>query len=169
MQGAVPVPYFGTGDPESEVYTTLPYPGMLGSICEFTRASNNICRYQLVKVAAGITTAVGNVMYWSDKSAFTVTTSRTNRGLVAGIARIVATAGQYIWIVKKGDRQVVHEGAPTVAAAATGLPVIPGATTDGAADTVALTTAPAPVCIGHCLSTVSGGLINVRINIYDWM
>jgi hypothetical protein len=41
------------------------------------------------------------VLYWISKSAFTVTTVRTNRGNVAGISKIVGTiAASYIWALR---------------------------------------------------------------------
>src|SRR5213078_181096 len=116
-------PYFATGNPETEEYTalpatgsTLPPRGHLGQVADFDQGGIagpvNLCRYQLVKCASGITPVVGNVMYWSDKTISEVTTTRTNRGTPAGICRIAAAAAaEYIWILKKGDRGVKFQAA----------------------------------------------------------
>lgn len=166
-----PVAYFQTGNPETEESLTLYAGGLLGSYAEYnqgTPVAPNICRYQLVKQDAGITCVVGNVMYWVSRSAFTVTTVRTNRGNVAGIARIAGTiAAGYIWILKRGDRTVKYQGAPTVAPDATGLTVVPSSGTDGVADSVAIATAaPGPV-IGTTLGAAAANLALTRVNIPD--
>lgn len=172
MLTTIPIPYFATGNPETEESLTLYAGGQLGQFCEYdqgTSAAPNRCRYRLVKCAAGITPAVGNVMYWSTKSAFTVTTDRTNRGNVAGIARIAGSiAAAYIWILVRGDRTVLFQGAPTVAPDATGLTVIPSPGTDGAANALALATAPtAGVVIGTTLGAAASNLALCRVNIPD--
>lgn len=165
------IPYFLTGNPETEESSTLYAPGALGSFAWFdqgTSAAPNRCRYRLVKCTTGITPAVGNVMYWVSKAAFTVTTARTNRGNVAGIARIAGTiAAAYIWILVRGDRTVLFQGAPTVAPDATGLTVVPSSGTDGVADSVAIATAPPGPVIGVTLGAAASSLALCRVNIPD--
>jgi hypothetical protein len=166
-----PIPYFQTGNPETEESLTLFAPGLLGSYAEYnqgTPTAPNVCRYQLVKCDAGITPAIGNVMYWVSRAAFTVTTVRTNRGNVAGIARIAGTiAASYIWILKRGDRTVKFQGAPTVAPDATGLTVVPSSGTDGVADSVAIATAPPGPVIGTTLAAAAASLALCRVNVPD--
>lgn len=170
-QNQNPVPYFLTGNPETEESLALYAAGLLGTYAEYnqgTAVAPNICRYQLVKCDAGITPAVGNVLYWVSRAAFTVTTVRTNRGNVAGIARIAGTiVASYIWMLKRGDRTVRYQGAPTVAPDATGLTVVPSAGTDGVADAVAIATAaPGPI-IGTTLGAAAANLALTRVNIPD--
>jgi hypothetical protein len=173
--GWIQSPYFQTGNPETEEMTTLYAPGMLGCRAEFDQGllagPPNRCVYQLVKAYTSITPVVGNVLYWVAKSAFTVTTTATNTGALAGIARIAAAAAAtYIWICKKGDRDVLFIDAPTVAPDATGLPVMGVTATAGKADSKALATAPAPwPVIGATLGAqdVTSKLASVRINIPD--
>jgi hypothetical protein len=168
-------PYFATGNPETEEMTTLYAPGMLGLLAEFDQGllagPPNPCVYQLVKQATGVQGVVGNVMYWATKSAWTVTTTATNTGQLAGICRIAAAASAtYIWILKKGDRNVLFIDAPTVAPDATGLPVMGVTATAGKADSKALATAPAPwPVIGTTLGAQDGTtkLALVRVNIID--
>ena len=167
-------PYYATGNPETEEMSTLYAPGMLGCVGQFDQGGIsgpiNLCLYQLVKQAAALSAVVGNVMYWSAKSTFTVTTTATNTGQLAGIARIAsATAASYIWICKKGDRNVLFIDAPTVACDATGLPVVGVTATAGKADSLALATAPQPILLGRTLGAQDGTSkqASVRINIQD--
>jgi hypothetical protein len=164
-------PYFQTGDPETDENATLLYPGMLGCFAWYdqgTASAPNRCLYRLVKCNTAITPAVGNVLYWVSKAAFTVTTDRTNRGNVAGIARIAGTiAAAYVWVLVRGDRTVLYQGAPTSAPDATGKTVVPSSGTDGAADAVAIATAaPGPI-IGTTLGATAANLALTRVNIPD--
>lgn len=166
----IQAPYFATGDPESEEMTTLYAPGMLGCVGQYDRGSNNVCDYQLVKQASSISGVVGNVFYWGPKSTYTVTTTATNTGLLAGIGeRVVVTAATYIWIVKHGNRPVLFIDSPTSACAVTGNPAVGVTATAGKADALALATAPQPMTIGRCTSTQDGTskLASVDINIVD--
>src|SRR5438270_9555960 len=125
-------PYFASGSPETEEYaslpaagSTLPPAGSLGCVADFDNGGLagpvNLCRYQLVKQGPGIQGVVGSAMYWLDETAYKVTTVRTNRGTFAGICRIAsATAGSYIWILKKGRRTGLFQAAPSSAPDATG-------------------------------------------------
>src|SRR5262245_22266626 len=127
MMGTIQSPYFATGDPETEEMTTLYAPGMLGCIGQFDRGGlagpQQPTVYQLVKAATAIQGIVANVMYWTTKTSFLVSTART--GSLAGICRIAAAAAAtYIWILKKGDRGVLFVAAPTVAPSTSGLPVV---------------------------------------------
>src|SRR5213075_1291674 len=110
-------------------------------------------------------------LYWVTKSSYTVTTTATNLGNLAGIARIAAAAAaEYIWICKKGDRDVLFIDAPTVAPDATGLPVVGVVATAGKADAKALATGAIPwPAIGATLGAQDGTtkLASVRINIPD--
>ncbi|PYQ25325.1 MAG: hypothetical protein DMF56_27825 [Acidobacteria bacterium] len=173
--GFIQSPYFATGNPETEEMTTLYAPGMLGCRAEFDQGllagPPNRCVYQLVKAYTSITPVVGNVLYWVTKSSYTVTTTATNLGNLAGIARIAAAAAaEYIWICKKGDRDVLFIDAPTVAPDATGLPVVGVVATAGKADAKALATGAIPwPAIGATLGAQDGTtkLASVRINIPD--
>ena len=170
QQGA----YFGSGAPSTEILTSLPYPGLLGMVCEVNEATvlgaaPKWVKYRLVKLAAGQTALKGQVVIWSDKTAFTVavTATKTSRGQVCGVVPLaVATAGAYFWMIVKGRKRCLIEGSPTSASSAVGKPVIPGSTTDGSVDVLALSTAPKVRLIGACFSTTDGdGLIDVDINL----
>lgn len=158
-QDQIAVPMFLTGNPETELLTSLYAPGALGKKAWFNQGTPSapiMCLYQLVKLKAAITTTIGAVMYWDDRDDFVVTNVATNTGQLAGIARIVAAAAEYIWILKEGDREVHLVDSPTSAADATGKPVVGVTATAGKADVLALTTAITPVGIGRCLSTQDG-------------
>lgn len=173
-------PYFASGNPETEEFaalpavgSTLPPAGSFLTIAEFDQGGPtgpvNLCRYQLVKQGAGISCVVGSVLYWLDKTAGTVTTVRTNRGLLAGIGRIAsAITGSYIWILKKGRRTVLFQGAPTSAPDATGKPVVAGSTTDGTADALASAQAAGAFpLIGVTVAALVGSLGLCDVNIPD--
>lgn len=172
MRTITPVPMFLTGNPETELLTSLYAPGTLGMFCEFnqgTSSAPNICRYRLVKLASSITTTIGAPLVWTDKSAFTVSNIVANRAQLAGIARIVAAAAEYIWILTNGDREVHLIDSPTSAADAAGKPVVMDPSTAGKADVLALTTAPTIARIGSTLGTQDGTSKRAlcRVNILD--
>jgi hypothetical protein len=167
-------PYFATGNPESEEMSTLYAPGMLGCCAQFDKGGlagpPNVCVYQLIKQAASITGVVGNLFYWSDKGIWTVTTTATNTGQLAGVGRIAgATAASYIWICKKGDVDVLFIDSPTSAPDATGKPAVGVTATAGKADALALATAPQPLAFGRTLGAQDGTskLASVRVNVLD--
>lgn len=165
-------PYFATGDPETEEMTTLYAPGMLGCAAQFDRGGAagppNICVYQLVKMAA-VVGAIGNVLTWSDKGAWTVTNAATN-GNLAGVLEKVTAASSYVWIVKKGDRPVLFVDAPTAATSTAGLPAVADSGTAGKANCLARANAAGPFpYIGTTLGAQDGTskLASVRINVLD--
>ena len=142
MQNTAAVPYFLTGNPETEEFaTTLYAKGQLGMFAEFdqgTPTARNICRYQLVQQGSGIQAVVGSVLYWLSKSAKTVTTVRS--GALAGVCQLAtANSNSFIWICKSGRRSVKYQAAPTITPDTTGLPVVGSDSTDGVADCLALT------------------------------
>lgn len=173
-------PWFTSGSPMTEEYlasntyfngSQLPYPGMLGRITEFdvgTIGVPNLCRFQLVKAASGVTPAAGAVLYWASKAAFTVTTVATS-GNLAGICPVLMTAAASgFWMIKHGDRNVLFVDSPTVTVAA-GLPVV-ASDTDAKADALGNTEGQGTFpLIGVALGAQDGTtkLANVRINIPD--
>lgn len=79
--------------------------------------------YVLVEVNTGITTAVGNALYYTGTAGKVTTVAAKNT--FAGIAQCVATAGQYIWIQRKGLFSGVTHGGSIVS----GTVIIAGADT----------------------------------------
>ncbi len=152
-------PWFQSGNPETEENTTLYAPGMLGCVADFDQGSvgaENVCTYQLVKLAAALQGVVGMLCYWSTgalKGAYTVTSTATNTGSMAGVAqRATTTAATYIWILKHGYRSVLLIDSPTSTPDTTGKPVVAVTATAGKADVLALTTAPTPMLLGQCMT-----------------
>jgi hypothetical protein len=161
-------PYFATGDPESEEFTTLYAPGMFGCLAQFDRGSNNICTYRLVKQNTAISGVVGNVFVWLTRATYTVTTVVTNAGLPAGIGeKIVATAATFIWVAVRGNRPVLVVNAPTVAPDATGAVQAIVSATAGSADGVSV--AKVPHHLGAYTSTQDGTskLASVQLALLD--
>lgn len=156
-------PYFASGNPETEESTTLYAPGMLGCVADFDQGSTgaeNVCTYQLVKLAAALQGLVGMLCYWSTaalKGAYTVTSTATNTGSAAGVAqRATTTAATYIWMLKHGYRSVLLIDSPTSAADTTGKPVVGVTATAGKGDVLALTTAATPFLFGQCMTAQDG-------------
>lgn len=141
------------GSIEGGSFTTLLQPGMLGQMTEFNVGTDLAplwVTYRLVKLAASITLAVGEVVYWSDRDDYVVTNVDDNAGnLVAGFipaggAPATApsqtfTAGQYCYVVVKGRRCVKGLDSLTVAADTLGKAVVPSTTT-GRVDVVTAST-----------------------------
>jgi hypothetical protein len=171
-QNTVAVPYFQTGNPDTDEFTAaagLPFPGMLGQLAEFdqgTPTARNLCKYQLVKQGAGIQGVAGTVLYWLDKAAKTVTT--VNSGALAGVCQIAAgSAASYLWVCKKGRRSVLYVDAPASTPDTTGMPVV-GSDTDGKADCLAVSeTQGAFPLIGTSAGTLTSHVGLVDINIPD--
>lgn len=169
--GLIQSPYFATGNPETEEYTTLPYPGMLGCVAEYDKGGRagppNKCRYQLVKQAASIQGIVGNAMYWSNKGLYTVTTDSA-AGQFAGVCRIAAAAAaSYIWILKKGDATGLYVGSPASTPDGTGQAIV-ASTEDGKFDCVgAGETQAAYPLVGSELGIVTSNLGLIRFNVLD--
>lgn len=167
-------PYFATGNPETEESTTLYAPGMLGCVSDYDQGQisgpPNICTYQLVLATLAISAGfVGEVYTWSSKAAWTVVAGVASSGQVAGVGAIINTLlNPYIWILKRGDRNVRFVDAPAVAPSNAGLAVFLSATT-GKADCVANTTAEGNKTFGATLGAQDGtsklGL--VRVNCID--
>lgn len=172
-------PYFASGNPETEEYTavpalgsTLPPAGSIGQVADFDQGGAagpvNLCRYQFVQCGAGVQPLLGSVMYWLNKGLNTVTTVRTTGG-VAGICRIAtAAAAEFIWILKKGDRTVLFQGAPTSAPDANNKPVVAATGFDGVADCLANAEAQGAFpLIGTAIGAAAANLALVRVNIPD--
>lgn len=174
-----------TGNPDTTNITPTDFnsmggqPGSLG--IEF-EASNPARSYQRVQLDSGATSATpagavaaNDVLYWKDKSGGVKTVTNDSRfamggsaantytNYVAGIARIAATAGNYIDVLQHGQSIPVADGGNTFAA---GEPVIAEAdTTASAADRVAVGTAAPSQQIGVARGAASGGFVNVDIDI----
>ncbi len=112
-----PVPYFQSGSPLTDEYlashtflngSIYPYPGMVGQTVEFqmgTPGAWNLGEFQLVKAASGVTPALGDLLYWSDRTIFEVTTAVTSE-IVAGFAPVLMTAAaSAFWMVLIGDQR----------------------------------------------------------------
>ncbi|HET9258276.1 MAG TPA: hypothetical protein VFO16_24185 [Pseudonocardiaceae bacterium] len=160
-------PYFASGDPETEEMTTLYAPGMLGTIAQFERASNNVCKYRLVKQNTGVTGIVGNVMGWFARATYTVGLGASGTlGLPAGICRIAAaTAASYIWICTRGNRGVLFQGSPTVAPDATGAVQAVLGATGGQANGVS--TANVALHLGSCTGVTASNIAPVQLSLLD--
>jgi len=169
MLNRQPVPYFQSGTPAGDEYlaantflngTIYPYPGMLGMIAQFdigTSGGHNIVTYQLVKAVTSITPILGGVLYWSDKTVYSVTDVATATGQLAGISpRLNAAAASAFWMILEGDVSVRLIDSPTSTPDTTGKPVVGVTATAAKADVLTLATAPQPFYIGRCLSTQDG-------------
>lgn len=154
--------------------------GRLGAIGVQFEAANPARSYQRVIVDSGATAAtpagivaVGDLMYWRDKSTYTVTndsrfamagaSNTAYRNYVAGIAMVAGTAGYAIDVCQRGQSIPCADGGNTFAA---GEHVFPEATTtDSAVDRVAAGTACPDQQLGTARGAAAGGLVNVDIDI----
>ena len=149
--------YLQSGDPEQENAASLYAPGLLGAtfkVIQPTRSPAGVedgraKRYQLVKTDSSMTVAPypGATAWWSDQSAFLVTTANTNRNRVAGVFQNSVTPGNYCCIQKNGPATVKVLDAD-VASLAVGDTIIPSATA-GKATRVAVGTAPTHTPMGQ--------------------
>ena len=170
--------YLQSGDPTKEDTPTLMQPGTLGARFSMQHPTSRAAgapvsrtkRFQIVRVdpAAAAAPKVGGPAYWSDRSAYLVTTAGgTQLNQVAGVFNNLATRGNYTCI-QIGGPGMVRASDANVAAAVAGADVITG----GAADLgvlVASGTAPGTVPLGIVtnpkVTDTTGGTGNHRIQV----
>lgn len=140
--------YLQSGDPENENVPTLAYRGQLGMRLTTVQplrsapgaTAGRSKTYQLIKTDSTMSVAPfpGAVAWWSDKTAYLVTTSPTTlgRGRIAGVFRNAISLGNYGCIQTEGPATVKFIDTVTSAPTAAGLFVIPSATA-GKADCLA--------------------------------
>lgn len=148
----MPPVYLESGDPESEDNVSLQYKGQLGMRFTVVQPSRTAPgaedgrskTYQIIRTDSSMSVAPfrGAVAWWSDKTAYLVTTSPTTlgRGRIAGVFQNAITKGNYGCIQVGGPAIVKFVDAVTAAPTTAGLFVIPSATA-GKADTTAAGTA----------------------------
>lgn len=160
--------HLDSGDPVTynEATATAFAPGMLGKIFSISGNTTNIDSglqpktFQIVKLAATATTAaVGQIVLWTDRDAFTVnstyTISDATRNTVAGVLNSASlTAGNYICIQIGGNGPVLCETTQTVTA---GDVLIVGAATQGKGQAVAAGTAPTHIPLGLAVTGKNTG------------
>jgi hypothetical protein len=171
--------YLQSGDPTREDAASLHAPGTLG--VRFTmqyptsRATPATAataprtrRYQYVQVdsAAAAAPKAGQPVYWSDRSAYKVTTAGgTTLNQIAGVINNAATRGNYTCI-QLGGPCYVRASDANVAAAVAGADILVGGATDLGV-LVAAGTAPGTVALGTIASPkatdTTGGTGNHRI------
>lgn len=121
----------------------------------FDDSNGKVYRYVLAEDAA---LAVGDVVEFSDASAYEVTNDRNGSTIghvVAGVAIGTITDAYYGWIQVSG----VHTAVKTDGGVAAGDALIPHATVDGQADTAAqgsTVTVTAAQTFGYALATDAG-------------
>lgn len=167
--------YMDTGDPDTVDVTTLYKPGELGM-----SISRNNREYQLVQCDTGATSATGigvvaatQLAFWKDKSTYLVTNDRTqalggqgaaneHRNFVAGIFRAAITAGNFCFVLKRGQDINVLSAAGTYVAGETAV-----ANTGSNADITRLAagTAPTTQMVGIIKGVVAGGVAPVDVHI----
>jgi len=122
-------------------YTTIKRPGPAGT--RGAEAYRDVA-YRYVKMDSTMSIApyLGAVAWWSNRAAYTVTTSNANRGAIAGVFQnpaskpLNAARGDYCFIATGGPATVKMVDAPASSPAAIGIFVIPSATA-AKADTIA--------------------------------
>lgn len=154
------VPYLQSGDPEAENTPTLYAPGTLGgrfTLINRQRSTPGVedgrsKTYQLVRTDSSMSVApfIGAVAWWSDKTAYVVTTTVTTlgRGRVAGVFQNAVTPGNYCCVQVGGPATVKFTDSVTATPDATGLHVIPSAT-NAKADCLAAGSAPTYPLLGY--------------------
>lgn len=173
-----------TGNPDTTNITPTDFnslggqPGSLG--LEF-EAGNPARSYQRVQLDSGATAAapsgvvaIGDALYWKDKSVYLVTNDSRfamngsgaaggYRNYLAGVARLAATAGNYIDACQRGQSIPCADGGNTFAAGET--VIVEATTTDSAFDRTAIGTYPGTLVYGIARGVAANGLVNVDLDI----
>lgn len=147
------IPHFGpSGRPETMNESELPRAGEIGVVYE-----EGTKRWQIVKIVDAANAAIGDVVYWKDYAAYTVTPTIANssRNEVAGVMEVIATGADYFVAVRQGGLMDV-KATGTVAAG----DILVGDSSDNrlvaqTVDTSTTQTKFTPVGIGQ--AAVSGG------------
>lgn len=154
--------------------------GRIGAVGVQFEAANPARSYQRVILDSGCTAAtptgvlaVGDALYWKDKSTYTVTndsrfcmngaSASAYRNYAAGVAMVAGTAGYAIDACQRGQSIPCADGGNTFAAGE--QVIIEATTTDSAFDRIAIGTAVTQQLIGVARGAASGGLVNVDIDI----
>lgn len=152
---------------EGGSFATLHHPGHLGQRTRINVGTDLApiwVTYELVKLKAGVTFAVGEIVYWDDYDDRVVTNVQAGNNaagfIPAGGAATPAptypfTAGQYCYIVVEGLRAIKGLDSVTSAADANGKACIPSATA-GRVDVLAAATAPAANVVARTRGTQDG-------------
>ncbi len=136
--------------------------------------------YQRAKLDSGATAAtpagvvaVGDALYWKDKSTYTVTndsrfamngvTATAYRQYVAGVARVAATAGYYIDAIQIGQNIPCADGGNTFVGGDT--VIAEATTTDSAFNSINVGTAITSQVVGIARDAASNGLVGVDLDI----
>ena len=143
-----------------------PYPdtGALGQVLE-----RNNRTYQFEHLDSGAAAlaapAANDVLFWKDRTTYLVTTdSRFSNGArnnVAGVLRVAATAGRYVFALQRGDAISVKSDGNGAA----GDIAIANSGTSADITRVAAGTAPTYQILGKVTAAASGGFIAVDLNI----
>lgn len=173
-----------TGNPDTtnisptDFYSMGGQPGDLGLAFE---AGNPARSYQRVQLDSGATSAtpagavaVGDLLYWKDKSVYLVTNDSrfamngasavgAYRNYGAGVARIAATAGNIIDICQRGQSIPCADGGNSFTAGETVF--AEATTTDSAFDRTAVGTYPGVMVLGIARGAAANGLVNVDLDI----
>lgn len=172
------VPYLQSGDPEAENTPTLYAPGLLGG--RFTinnpqrttpgAEAGRSKKYQYVRTDSSMSVAPynGAVAWWSDKTAYVVTTTVTTlgRGRIAGVFQNAVTPGNYCCVQVGGPATVKFLDTVTATPDATGQFVIPSATNakaDCLAAGSAATYPPLGVTAGSFNAASREGIVDLAV------
>jgi len=147
--------YLSTGDPETYGITTAittPYkPGELGK--KFVASTGK--RYQLVQLdSSSSTTAANQLVFWAQRTLYTVTAAsgdtRSAAGIngVAGRAPGIVAASNYFAMQIGGAAVLNYAGTTTAGVAGSAVIARASANTVGAADATTLGTAPVSKVVG---------------------
>lgn len=174
-----------TGNPDTTNITSADMnsmggqPGGVGLVFE---AGNPSRSYQRVQLDSGATSATpagavaaNDLLYWKDKSVYLVTndsrfamggaapSTGVFRNYAAGVARLAATAGNYIDVCQRGQSIPGADGGNTFAA---GEQVFAeNNTTDSAFDRIGIGTAATNTVLGVARGVAAGGFVNIDLDI----
>lgn len=159
--------HLDSGNPTTynEATATAFAAGLLGKIFSVSGNTDNVDSglqpktFQIAKLASTAgTSAIGQVVVWSDLDALTVNntyTIATARNSVAGVLNNASlTAGNYVCVQIGGNALVLMETTQTVA---TGDVVIVGGATQGKGEIVPAGTAPTHIPLGVAKTAKNSG------------
>lgn len=166
-------PFITTGNPDTvnDAPTTTTTVGstynLSGQLGQVYMSSDGQREYIYCKLATdtALTPAANQLLFWTDRVAYTVSNKLANSktNYPAGILRNAATAGNYIWVLRRGTAIAVKYGGG--GASANDVLIAKAGSTAADADSVAAATAPTQLMIGVATASSSGGNVTATVDI----
>lgn len=169
----IKAPFVTTGNPDTvndapssatTVGSSYNLSGQLGAVLATSDGQREYI-YAKLDTDTALTPAANQVLFWKTRSSYLLTNKLANSltNEPAGILRNAATAGNYVWALRKGAGIAVKYGG--AGASANDVIIAKAASTAADSTSVAAATAPTNLMIGVATASSSGGNVTTDVDI----